>query len=59
MKNYSASISIEPGKSAGKSRIAWRASFDAKDGIEEDEARKMIEDIFDAGLANASKMLGS
>jgi mxaD protein len=59
VKNYNATISIEPGQSAGKSRIVWRASFDARDGSKDDDVRKMIEDIFDAGLGNASKMLGS
>ncbi len=58
VKNYNATISVKPGKSAGKSRIVWSSSFDAKDGTKGDDARKLIEDIYDAGLGNAAKMLG-
>lgn len=58
VKNYKATISIKPGKSAGKSRIVWSSSFDAKDGTKDDDARKVIENIYDAGLGNATKMLG-
>ncbi len=59
VKNYKATMSIKPGKSAGKSRIVWSSSFDAKDGTKDEDARKLIEDIYDAGLGNAAKMLGS
>ncbi len=58
VKNYSATLSVKSGKSAGTSKIVWRASFDAKDGTKDDEVRKLIEDIFDAGLGNAAKKLG-
>ncbi len=58
VKNYKATLSIKSGHRAGMSRILWRASFDAKEGTKDDDARKMIEDIFDAGLGSATKMLG-
>lgn len=59
VKNYNATISIKPGKGAGKSMIVWSSSFDAKDGTKDEEARKLIEGIYDAGLGNAVKMFGS
>jgi hypothetical protein len=50
VKNYSAKLWVEPDdRDPGRTVIHWDATFDAN-GKSDDEAKKVISDIFSAGL---------
>jgi len=50
VKNYSAKLWVEPDdRDPGRTVIHWDATFDAN-GKSDDEAKKIISDIFSAGL---------
>lgn len=56
---YTSTVVVKPGKAAGKSTVIWTATFKAKEGTPDAEAQKVMEGIFDAGLGNLQKQLGS
>ncbi len=57
MKNYSAKFWVEPDdRDPGRTVIHWDATFDAN-GKSDEEAAKVISDIFYAGLKNIKHMV--
>ena len=50
VRNYLSSIRVEE-SSTGNSRISWTSTFDA-DGAADDEAKSIIQGIYEAGLGN-------
>ena len=55
---YKSTISVKAhGK--GKSTLVWTSTFKAKDGTSDADAKKVIEGVYDAGLDNLKKQLGS
>lgn len=55
---YNSTIAVKPGK-AGSSTITWSSTFAAKPGTKDEEAKKVIGGIYDAGLDNLKKKLGA
>ena len=55
VKNYLSTLSLSPADE-GKTLVKWTVSFDAN-GTSDDEARKLIGGIYDAGLERISSTL--
>lgn len=47
--HYESTLTVAPA-GAGKSKVTWKGSFDAK-GAPEDKAKEVIQGVYDAGLA--------
>lgn len=56
---YTSTIAVKPGTTLSKSTVIWSSTFKAKDGTSDADAKKAIEGIYDAGLGNLQKQLGS
>jgi hypothetical protein len=54
VKGYKATFSVEPGRSEGFTTVVWTAEFEAN-GASEEEAKKIISDIFGDGLKGIKK----
>lgn len=54
VKPYKATFMVKD--DGGKTKVVWKASFKAR-GASEEEAKKVIEGIFDAGLASIQEKL--
>jgi len=54
--NYVSTIAVKDGSAAGTVAITWSSTFDPK-GASEDDARKVIAGIYDAGLGSLKAKL--
>lgn len=50
ISNYSATIGVAPDDDGDETKITWKANFDAN-GASDEDAQKVIEGIFESGLA--------
>jgi mxaD protein len=64
LRAYVSHLSVKPGRNGG-SRVTWSATFkrkstaaDPPDAENDDAATKLINGVYDGGLANLKKMLG-
>jgi hypothetical protein len=56
VKNYKATLSVEEDEdSPDRSEIHWDATFDAQ-GVSDEDAKKKIADIFEAGVAGMKRV---
>lgn len=54
---YVSTIAVKPTANGG-SKITWSSKFKAKQGAKDEDAKKTIEGVYDAGLENLKKKLG-
>jgi hypothetical protein len=55
VKNYNATLTVGPDDEEDRVEILWTANFEAN-GASDEEAKKIISDIFEAGVAGIKKM---
>jgi Polyketide cyclase / dehydrase and lipid transport len=54
VKNYNATLTVGPDDEPDRIEIIWKATFEA-DGKSDEEAKKIVEGIFEAGVAGIKK----
>jgi len=59
VKNYEAQFAVVPDDDdLDEVNISWAATFDPADGTEASEARKVIDGVFDGGIASLKEKIG-